>query len=98
LKTDEKECNMSKSARAKQIADKNNFINAEVKAIEIAKWLAGERMKKDPGNDFVSQWIQNKAKKYRQKWKESKCQYCSIEKCRYKNTSKCSKFKPVNTL
>ena len=70
----------------------NNFVKAEVQAIQIAKWLEGERLNKDPGDDFIPQWIQKHAKEFRQKWKESKCQYCS-KKCRYKNISKCSNFK-----
>jgi len=88
---------MSKNARTKQ-NDLNNFVKAEVEAIEIAKWLAGEQLKDDPGDEFVSQWIQKHAKEFKQKWKESKCQYCSREECRYKNVPKCSNFKPNNKV
>jgi|GEM_PF-6341069 len=89
---------MSKNTRAKFKIDQHTFVKAEIKAIEIAKWLAGEKLNKDPGDEFILVWIRDHAKEFRKKWKTSKCQYCSKEECRYKNLTKCEKFNPISKL
>lgn len=47
------------------------FMKAQVHEIEVAKWLEGERLGCDPGEDFVSWWVKTYAKAFRQYWEES---------------------------
>lgn len=67
------------------------FVNAEKQAIEISKWLEGEKLKIDPGENFVKTWIQNHAKKFKEDWDKSCCKFCS-KNCRYKTKKKCNEL------
>lgn len=42
------------------------FIQKQVDQINLEKWLEGERIGRDPGDEFVRNWVKNKAKKYRE--------------------------------
>lgn len=44
------------------------FMEAQVHEIEVAKWLEGERIHQDPGEDFVAWWIKTYAKAFREHW------------------------------
>ena len=70
------------------------YTKAQAKAIEVAKWIEGEKIHRDPGKKYVRQWIQNFAKKFNIDWKKSKCKYCKYENCRYKATNCCNNFVP----
>lgn len=70
------------------------FINAQKKAIEVSKWIEGERIKSDPGTRYILFWIHAYAKDFKQAWNRSRCKKCKNEYCRYKNVSKCNDFSP----
>lgn len=48
------------------------FMSDQVKEIEIHKWLEGEKLGKDPGEEAIKEWIKNHAEEFRKKWKEEK--------------------------
>lgn len=44
------------------------FIAAQTDAIEVAKWLLGEKLGRDPGQEFVMQWIKEHGQEFRDNW------------------------------
>ena len=44
------------------------FMQAQKEAIEVAKWLLGEKIGRDPGQEFVVQWIRENAEEFRNNW------------------------------
>lgn len=44
------------------------FMAAQTDAIQVAKWLLGEKLGKDPGQEFVIQWIKENGKDFRDNW------------------------------
>jgi hypothetical protein len=52
------------------------FINTETKIIEISKWIAGEKMGCDPGQPYISDWIEKHSMELRAAWNLSKCKTC----------------------
>jgi len=55
------------------------FINTEARIIEISKWLAGEKMGRDPGQEYIAKWIEDHAAELRAAWDKSKCKICKKE-------------------
>lgn len=45
-----------------------DFMAAQTEAIEIAKWLLGEKLGRDPGPEFVLGWIKENAEEFRKNW------------------------------
>lgn len=41
---------------------------AQKEAIEVAKWLLGEKIGRDPGDEFVIEWIKENAEEFRRDW------------------------------
>ena len=41
---------------------------AQTDAIEVAKWLLGEKHGRDPGQEFVMQWIKEHGQAFRDNW------------------------------
>jgi len=69
------------------------FLNAQKKRIEIEKWLEGERNHKDPGHEFVIEWIKHNAAWFREKWQVSLCQSCIFAaECGYEVRQSCIKY------
>lgn len=56
------------------------FIDTETKIIEISKWIAGEKMGCDPGECYISKFIEKHAADLREAWNRSKCRTCK-NKC-----------------
>lgn len=46
------------------------FMDAQIKKIEVDKWLEGERIGRDPGEEYVKKWIREEAANFRKKWIE----------------------------
>lgn len=44
------------------------FMAAQADAIEVAKWLLGEKLGRDPGQEFVMQWIKEHGHEFRDNW------------------------------
>lgn len=78
--------------------DHKRLMIAETKLIEIAKWIEGEKIHRDPGqteeekNAFISQWIFSHAADVRYAWEKSKCRICSKD-CYHNLKKECSDFK-----
>lgn len=45
-----------------------DFMDAQTDAIEVAKWLWGEKIGRDPGDEFVIKWIKENAEDFRKNW------------------------------
>jgi ribosomal protein L37E len=77
--------------------DHRRFILAETKLIEIAKWIEGEHIHKDPGateeerNAFMEKWIMDHASGVRSAWNDSRCRICGKE-CFYNMKKECPDF------
>lgn len=71
------------------------FIEAEKNAIEVSKWLEGEKLNTDPGEDFVKIWVKKYAKKFKENWDDSNCKNCKNE-CRRHVIKNCNNFMPFN--
>ena len=52
------------------------FIDTEAKIIQLSKWLAGEKLGRDPGEAYVADWIKKHAEELRAAWNLSKCFSC----------------------
>lgn len=70
------------------------FTRAQKKAIEIAKWIEGEKINNDPGENYVKHWVKTFAKDFKSYWIKSKCRQCKVEECRYKAIQCCDCFSP----
>lgn len=44
------------------------FMEAQKDAIDVAKWLLGEKIGRDPGDEFVMEWIRENAEEFRRNW------------------------------
>lgn len=44
------------------------FLEAQKDAIEVAKWLLGEKLGRDPGDEFVREWISEHGREFRDNW------------------------------
>jgi hypothetical protein len=74
----------------------HRFMHAQIKRIEIDKWFKGCDIKRDPGAEYVFEWIGNNADAFRRKWDESKCQSClSWDACGHAVKPDCSDFNPA---
>jgi hypothetical protein len=69
--------------------------NVQLKKINIDKWNEGCRIQKDPGQEFVIEWIDKNAAWFRQAWNQSLCQLCQNSHfCGYRVTQECDEFVP----
>lgn len=61
--------------------------------IDIDKWNEGERIKNDPGMEFVLEWIRENGAEFHRLWDVSICKDCiRCEDCGYKVVEECKKF------
>jgi len=73
-----------------------DFMEAQVRRIEVDKWCQGERQHSDPGEDFVIDWVYANAKKFRDEWQHSLCQHCIRHReCGYYALSACNNFEQM---
>jgi hypothetical protein len=71
--------------------DDDRFLEAERRAIEIAKWEKGVEIHSDPGDAFVEEWIKKFATHFREKWPHSQCKDCKKD-CAYECKAFCEDF------
>jgi hypothetical protein len=69
------------------------FIDTETKIIEISKWIAGEKMKRDPGEPYVSKFVEKYAAELREAWNKSKCKTCK-NSCSHNLKIFCEEYEP----
>jgi hypothetical protein len=73
------------------------FIEAEIQHINDEKYYEGERLKNDPGDHFVFDWVSKHAKEFRDAWNLSKCSSCCFWKCCGKEVKIfCERYKSIN--
>jgi hypothetical protein len=66
------------------------FMRCQVKKIDIDKWYEGLRLNRDPSSDYINDWVEKNAKKYREEWFKSACVTCpQWEKCGWKAVEQC---------
>ena len=74
-------------------ADRARFIKAQIKRINLEKWYEGERIKSDPGANYVHAWIQSNAECFREAWNNSCCRQCNYcESCGHEIRTHCERF------
>ncbi len=44
------------------------YMHDQIKSIEVDKWVEGERIGCDPGQQFILDWIKTNSIKYRKEW------------------------------
>ena len=72
------------------------FIDIEIQHINDEKYFEGERIKTDPGERFISDWVFHHAKDYRDAWEKSKCSSCLYWKlCGKEVKIFCERYKPL---
>jgi hypothetical protein len=76
--------------------DFKKFIDTETKIIEISKWLAGEKVGHDPGQEYIKKWINGHAEELRAAWDKSKCKTCKKE-CLHNLKAFCEDYEPEGT-
>ncbi len=70
-----------------------SFMRAQSKKIEIEKWCEGVRMQRDPGMEFVVNWILNHGEWFRRAWEKSLCCKCRLSGyCGYEVREHCVQF------
>jgi len=58
------------------------FMLSQKRRIEYEKWLEGCHLKRDPGAEFILNWIRLNAAFFRKAWDDSLCKDCALwEKC-----------------
>lgn len=73
------------------------FIETEIKKINRDKYFEGIRIKDDPGQKYVIDWIKRNAVKWRIAWEASCCQHCvNWQSCGLSVKKKCKNFKYDN--
>jgi hypothetical protein len=66
---------------------------AEASKIAFDKWIEGERLHCDPGNDFIIAWVKLHGTEFKDKFMKSLCRTCkSCYKCGGDCKDKCDKY------
>ena len=69
------------------------FLTSEKIRIDREKWFTGERIKNDPGQEFIFNWIKQNSQQFRNDWNESDCKSCmSAFDCGHTLRKKCQGF------
>jgi len=70
------------------------FLKSQMDAIEMAKWYRGEEINRDPGHQFILEWIDKNASNFRRDWDKSCCQHCyKWKNCGHMLKVECQNFK-----
>ena len=73
--------------------EQEKFMRAQIKKIENDKWFEGEYINRDPGDDFIVDWIYHNAKMFRYSWDISLCKSCSnCRDCGFNAVSACETY------
>jgi hypothetical protein len=67
------------------------FISAQIKKIDIEKWLEGCNSGYDPGQEYVLLWIKENSVDFRISWESSNCKKCR-NGCRHLTKQICQEF------
>ncbi len=76
--------------------EQTRFMRAQIRRIEIDKWIEGVNRECDPGSDYVFRWIGKHANDFRTQWESSQCKACSSwYDCGHSVRTVCPDFKPA---
>ena len=71
----------------------SKFLDIEIKKINVDKWIEGEKISADPGENFIHDWIKRNASNWRKEWDCSKCKHCKNWKdCSLLLKTECDNF------
>jgi len=83
--------------RIKSIIEKDIYNKkqvAEIHRIELEKWIEGEKLHRDPGNDYIFQWIEKHGSEFHTKFISSKCRFCfNVYFCKNVIEDNCNLFR-----
>ena len=72
-----------------------NRQHAEIKRIELDKWYEGTRIKRDPGDPYIMQWINKNSSQFSTEWECSACKTChKASECGFKTLPECPCYEP----
>ena len=54
------------------------FMLSQKRRIEYEKWLEGCRLKRDPGSEYILNWISLNGAFFRKEWDDSLCKDCAL--------------------
>jgi ferredoxin len=57
-------------------ANMERFMKVQIKKIQMDKWCEGVKVKRDPGRDYILDWIQRNGYNFRIGWEASACKTC----------------------
>lgn len=70
-------------------------INAQISRINFDKWLEGEKLHEDPGNDYILKWIEEHGREFHEKFIESDCRSCkTCSTCGGSGKQDCENYSP----
>jgi len=70
-----------------------NYMQLQVKKIEVDKWCEGCRIEADPGSPYVLAWIENNGQWFRSAFEDSCCKSCRHWRlCGHDLLKSCSRF------
>ena len=70
------------------------YLRAQWKKIEIDKWCEGYNLNRDPGQEYILQWIFQNGTWFRQAWENSLCKSCAFpQECGHELQQECNKYK-----
>jgi hypothetical protein len=73
-----------------------NFLRSQKKFIEDSKWYQGEKICKDPGDEYILDWVNREAANFRKRWEVSQCKECMLgDKCGDLLKTVCIEFKEI---
>lgn len=68
---------------------------AEIHKIELEKWVEGEKVCHDPGDEFTVRWVKEHGKDFHDRFIQSRCHVCSnVYKCPHVLSSTCTRHTP----
>jgi hypothetical protein len=71
----------------------NKFMKIQRKKIEIDKWCEGLVIHRDPGDEYVINWIFKNAGWFRRSWEQSCCKSCQFsEESGYNTLEECERY------
>jgi len=70
------------------------FMLSQKRRIEYEKWLEGCRLKRDPGSEYILNWISLNGAFFRKAWEKSLCKDCALwTKCGHHVRTECKDYK-----
>jgi hypothetical protein len=70
-------------------------LTAELHRIELDKWIKGEEINRDPGNEFIFEWIAKHGESFHTEFENSDCRICGkVSTCANVPKFFCDRYAP----